>query len=202
MAKRESTFLNMFLALFAVTFIAAFTLGFVYELTKDAIDNSKIKAQNEAISKILPEFDRLGDPLKVPDESGSDTLEFFPAYKNDKFVGVAVKTFSKKGFSGFISIMAGIDNSGNFSGYQVLEHAETPGLGSKMESWFSNTEKSGQCIIGKNPGSHQFVVTKDGGDIDAITASTISSRAFLDALVKAYNVYKEKENEISGITGE
>ena len=202
MAKRESTFLNMFLALFGVTFIAAFTLGFVYEMTRDAIDISKVKAQNDAISRILPEFDRLDDPLKVPVESGIDTLEFFPAYKNDKFVGVAVKTFSKSGFSGFISIMAGIDNEGNFSGYQVLEHAETPGLGSKMDNWFSNAEKPGQCVIGKNPESYQFRVTKDGGDIDAITASTVTSRAFLSALVKAYNLYKEKENEIAGNPGE
>ena len=202
MAKRESTFLNMSLALFIVTFIAAFTLGFVYEITKEAIDTSKIKAQNDAISDILPEFDRLGEPLKVADEGGGDSLVLFPAFKNDELVGVAVKTFSMNGFSGFISVMAGIDNSGNFSGYRVLEHAETPGLGSKMDSWFRDTEKPGQCIIGKNPESYKFEVTKDGGDVDAITASTISSRAFLDALVRAYDVYKEKENEIAGHAGE
>ncbi len=202
MAKRESTFLNMFLALFAVTFIAAFTLGFVYELTKEAIKTSKTKAQNEAISKILPDFDRLGDPLKIADGPDRDTIELYPAYNGGQFIGVAVKTFSKRGFSGLITIMAGIDNSGIFSGYQVLEHAETPGLGSKMDSWFSNDEKPGQCIIGKNPELYRFEVTKDGGDIDAITASTISSRAFLDALVKAYKVFKESENEIPGISGE
>ncbi len=202
MAKRESTFLNMFLALFLVTLIAATALGFVYEFTRDAIEISKMKAQNDAISQILPEFDRLGNPVKVAEGAGGDTLEFFPAYKNDKFVGVAVKTFSMSGFSGFISIMAGIDNSGNFSGYRVLEHTETPGLGSKMDSWFRNTEKPGQCVIGKNPEAYRFEVTKDGGDIDAITASTISSRAFLGALVKAYRVYKEKENDIAGNTGE
>ena len=49
-----------------------------------------------------------------------------------------LKEFQKKGFSGFISVMAGIDKSGNFSGYEVLEHAETPGLGSKMGVWFNN----------------------------------------------------------------
>ena len=88
--------------------------------------------------------------------------------------------------------MAGIDNSGNFSGYSVLEHEETPGLGSKMDSWFSNSEKPKQYVIGKNPESTNFKVTKDGGDIDAITASTITSRAFLEALNRAYESYKEK----------
>jgi|LSQX01.2.fsa_nt_gb electron transport complex protein RnfG len=201
MAKRESTFMNMFLALFVVTLISASALGFVYEMTKEAIETSKIKAQGDAIKNILPEFDRLGDPFKVIAGAPGDTLECFPAYRNNEFVGVAVKTYSKKGFSGLISIMAGIDLSGNFSGYQVLEHSETPGLGSKMSDWFSNTEKPGQCIIGKNPESYSFQVTKDGGDIDAITASTISSRAFLDALVRAYNAYKESANEISGNAG-
>ena len=83
-----------------------------------------------------------------------------------------------------------IDKNGNFSGYSVLEHAETPGLGSKMGDWFKNSEKPDQYVIGKNPETTKFSVSKDGGDIDAITASTISSRAFLDALNRAYDSYK------------
>lgn len=193
MAKRESTFLNMLLALFGVTFLAAAILGFVHDLTKDAIEVSKLKAQSEAIKKVLPEFDELGKSYKVAVPSSEDSLEFFPAFKGSELVGVAVKTFTNKGFSGFISIMAGIDSSGNLSGYEVLEHAETPGLGSKMDAWFRNTEKPGQSVIGKNPVSHKFEVSKDGGDIDAITASTITSRAFLDALVRAYDAYQEKK---------
>ena len=62
-----------------------------------------------------------------------------------------------------------------------------------MDNWFNNAEKPNQYIIGKNPGTSQFTVSKDGGDIDAITASTITSRAFLDALTKAYNAYNKKE---------
>jgi len=89
--------------------------------------------------------------------------------------------------------MVGIDKKGNFSGFEVLEHAETPGLGSKMNVWFKNTEKPNQNIIGKNPNSTKFEVSKDGGDIDAITASTITSRAFLDALNRAYNSYEKEE---------
>ena len=90
--------------------------------------------------------------------------------------------------------MAGIDKEGNISGYEILEHAETPGLGSKMGVWFNNPEKPNQYIIGKNPKTTKFQVTKDGGDIDAITASTISSRAFLDALNRAYNSYEQNKS--------
>lgn len=201
MAKRESTFINMVSTLLAVTLIAAATLGFVYDLTKDAIELAKQKAQAEAIAKVLPAYEKLEESFKVaPDEAGADSLEFFPAYNGEELVGVAIKTYTKKGFGGLITVMAGIDKNGLFTGYQVLEHAETPGLGSKMTVWFNNPEKPGQCVIGKNPESTRFEVTKDGGDIDAITASTITSRAFLDALTRAYHTYKATSDSISGAT--
>lgn len=193
MAKRESTFINMVLTLLVVTLVAAAVLGYVYDLTKEPIEIARIKAQQEAIRKVLPPFETLGDSYKVPAESGADSLTFFPAYKGDELIGAAIQTYTKKGFSGLITVMAGIDKDGNFSGYEVLEHAETPGLGSKMADWFKNTEKPDQSIIGKNPETTKFQVTKDGGDIDAITASTISSRAFLDALNRAYSSYEKSK---------
>jgi Na+-translocating ferredoxin:NAD+ oxidoreductase subunit G len=201
MAKRESTFLSMALALFTITFVAAAALGFVYDFTKDAIESSKVKAQQEAIKAILPEFDKIGEPFKVAVESSEDSVEIFPAFRDGEKVGTAIKTYTNKGFSGYISIMAGIDNSGNFTGYEVLEHSETPGLGAKMDQWFSNMEKPSQTIIGKNPESCKFIVKKDGGDIDAITASTITSRAFLDAMVRAYDAYTGNEDQNSVFSG-
>lgn len=191
MAKRESTFINMVVTLLLVTGIAAAALGFVYDLTKGPIAEAKLKAQAEAITKVLPQYDELGKSFKTLAEAGGDSLEFFPAFKNGELVGTAIKTYTKNGFSGFISIMAGIDSKGNFSGYSVLEHKETPGLGSKMGAWFNNPEKPNQYIVGKNPNSNKFTVSKDGGEIDAITASTITSRAFLDALTRAYKSYEE-----------
>jgi len=201
MAKRESTFINMVLTLLMVTLIAATILGYIYDLTKGPIEIAKLKAQQEAIEKVLPAFDRLGDSYKVAAEPGSDSLEFFPAVSGNDLVGVAIKTYTKKGFGGLVTIMTGIDKSGNFSGYEVLEHAETPGLGSKMAVWFKNSEKPNQNIIGKNPKTTKFKVVKDGGDIDAITASTISSRAFLDAMLRAYNSYEQNLDKASGIAG-
>jgi electron transport complex protein RnfG len=193
MAKRESTFTNMVVTLLLVTAISATALGYVYDLTKDAIEAAKLKAQAEAIAKVLPSYETLGEAYKVAAEDGADSLEFFPAYNGNDLVGVAIKTYTKKGFSGLVTIMAGIDKSGNFSGYEVLEHAETPGLGSKMTTWFKNAEKPNQNVIGKNPQNTKFTVSKDGGDIDAITASTISSRAFLDAMNRAYTAYENNK---------
>lgn len=196
MAKRESTFINMVVTLLLVAGIAAAALGYVYDLTKEPIEAAKLKAQAEAIKQVLPEYDELGNSFKTLAEEDGDSLEFFPAFKGGELVGTAIKTYTKKGFNGFISVMAGVDNSGNFFGYSILEHNETPGLGSKMGVWFNNTEKQNQSVIGKNPKTSKFIVSKDGGDIDAITASTISSRAFLEALVRAYNSY-EKQPEIT-----
>lgn len=195
MAKRESTFINMVITLFLITGIAAGALGFVYEMTKEAIELAKIKAQNEAIEKVLPEYDELGESYSIPVENSEDSLLFFPAYKNGELIGVAVRSFTNKGYSGYISVMIGIENTGNISGYEILEHAETPGLGSKMGAWFRNPEKPNQNVIGKNPETTTFEVTKDGGDIDAITASTITSRAFLEAVRRAWNAHKENSVE-------
>ena len=185
----------MTVTLILVTGIAAAALGFVYDFTKSPIEAAKQKAQTEAIKAVLPEFDKLGESVKVTPPEGGEELLFFPAYKNNELVGTAIKTYTNLGFSGHFVVMAGIDKNGNFSGYSVLEHEETTGLGAKMSTWFKNTTKPGQCIIEKNPETTNFTVSKDGGDIDAITASTITSRAFLDALRRAYNSYKKEEKK-------
>jgi len=191
MATIKSSFLNMVLTLFGVTLISAAILGFVHSMTKDAIEASKLKAQNEAIKAILPEFNELGESLKFAPAESTDSLTLFPAYDASKqLVGVAVKTYSKNGFSGLIDIMVGFKPDGEISGYQVLEHKETPGLGSKMQAWFSNPDKPKQNVVGKNPSTTDMHVSKDGGQVDAITASTISSRAFLEAVRRAYDTFK------------
>lgn len=189
MAQRESTFINMVGCLLVVTLVSGGILGFVHSKTEGAIEAAKAKEQNDAIAKVLPVFTQLGQAVPILPDNSSDSVEVFPAYNGGRMVGIAVKTYSEKGFSGNISIIAGLDTSGNITGYEVLEHKETPGLGSKMGTWFRNPEKPDQNVIGKNFQTTDFKVKKDGGDIDAITASTITSRAFLDAMNRAYSGY-------------
>ena len=192
MAKRESTFINMLLTLTLVTLVSAGSLGFVYNLTKDAIAMAKLKAQNDAISRVLPAFEEIRESITVNPDNGPESVELFPAYSGGNLVGVAVKSYTKNGFSGHIGIMVGLDLQGNITGYQVLEHKETPGLGSKMGVWFNNQERPGQNIIGRNPATSRLAVSKDGGEIDAITASTITSRAFLEAVIRAHAGFTNK----------
>lgn len=188
MAKKESNFKNMVLTLFMVTFIASAALGYIYELTKAPIAASKLAKQNNAIKQVVPDFNN--EPGKEIYKMGldGDTLEFFPAKRDGELVGTAVSTFTNKGFSGNIKIMVGFLPDGTINNISVLEHKETPGLGDKMQK---NKSDWSVQFNGKNPEDFQLKVTKDGGDVDAITASTITSRAFCDAVERAYNAYME-----------
>ena len=155
MEKLQSSFKNMVLSLVIISMVAAGALAGVYILTLENI-NAQKKAKQEA--------------AKLAVLAGHED-------------GVAIET-AVDGFGGQFRVMVGFDPEGNILGYEILEHQETPGLGSHMVHWFKNAEKPGQNIIGRKAGS--LAVSKDGGDVDAITAATISSRAFLKAVNQAY----------------
>jgi electron transport complex protein RnfG len=197
MAKKlESTFTNMVIVLTVISLVAAYSLGSVYNITKDPIEKADLKKKLDAISLVAPEFNNnpnaeMYKVAAVNPSPGLDSLEFYPAKKDGKLVGYAVKSYTMKGFSGLIEVMVGFKVDGTINNYSVLKHAETPGLGTKMGEWFNNTAKPKQCIIDKNPANIKLKVSKDGGDIDAITAATISSRAFLDAIDRAYKTLQE-----------
>jgi len=202
--KKESTFINMVLVLFIVTLVASAALGGLYELTKEPIAAAKLAKKLKAIKQVVPDFNNnpSNEVYKVG-MNEKDSLEFYPAKKDGKLVGTAVKTFTTNGFSGYVWIMVGLKPDGSINNYSVLEHKETPGLGTKMADWFKSSDpaKAKASIINKNPATTNFTVSKDGGDIDAITAATISSRAFLDAVQTAYNEYAKNQKE-GGITNE
>ena len=186
MAKRESTFKNMVFALFAVTLVSSSTLGFVFELTKEPIRLAELAKKNEAIMAVIPEFNNKPgeDSYKIP--SGSDSLNVYPAFKDGEPAGVAIETYTMKGFSGLIKLMVGFAPDGSIIDVVVLEHHETPGLGDKIEKGKSDFSVQ---FMGKNPSEFRLAVRKDNGDVDAITASTITSRAYCDAIIRAYEAY-------------
>jgi len=186
-SKKESNFLNMVLTLFIVATVAALALGGVYSLTKGPIAIAKQKKLEAAIKAVVPGFDTIIEK-KVEDKPG-DSLTFYYAEKGGKRVGTAIKTYSKEGFGGEIDILVGFRDDGTINNTVVLSHKETPGLGDKMSK--SKSDFPDQ-FIGKNPATFKLYVKKDGGDVDAITAATISSRAFCDALRRAYETF-EKE---------
>lgn len=190
-SKKESSFINMVVTLFLVSAVAALALGGVYTVTKEPIALAKKKKLEAAIKAVLPEFDNITTTM-VPAVGGGDSLTFYYAENAGQPIGVAVKTYTNKGFSGNIELMVGFLEDGSISNTAVLSHKETPGLGDKMDKSKSNFSEQ---FIGKNPSEFKLVVKKDGGDVDAITAATISSRAFCDAVQRAVDTYGEKRGE-------
>jgi electron transport complex protein RnfG len=196
MEKLKSSFKNMLLSLALISIVVATLLALVYGMTKEPIAKAEKQRQENAIKEVVPNFNNNPAEEKFEVEiSDTSKLTVFPAKKDGKLVGIAVETNTAKGFSGKITIMVGFDTEGTIKNYSVLKHAETPGLGAKMQKWFSNPSKPSQNVIDRK-WNNNVKIKKDGGDIDAITAATITSRAFMDALNRAYEAYlKAMEND-------
>lgn len=185
MKKLESSLVNMVLVLTGVAVVMGGVLAWVNHLTSGPIDVQKQQALENGIKTVM-QADQLTvsktDTVKTTDAKGKEQI--YIIYNNEK--GAAVES-TAMGFGGQLKVLVGFDNDGNILGYTLLEHQETPGLGAKADQWFQKGQKGD--IIGKNPSS-PLTVSKDGGQVDAITASTITSRAFLLAVNNAYNAYK------------
>jgi electron transport complex protein RnfG len=188
MAKRESTFKNMVLALLVITALAGLILAFVYSVTKEPIAESQKRKINNAIQMVVPDFDSVSDTTMMPAD-GKDSIRIHRLMKNGVQIGSAVETYSDKGFGGHISLMVGFKPDGSITNIEVLEHKETPGLGTKMAlPGFKDQFKDLQP---DDVSGGRLKVKKDGGTVDAITAATISSRAFCDAVNRAVAANKE-----------
>ena len=200
MKKLESSLLNMTLVLTGVAIIMGGVLAYVNNLTSGPINEQKEKALANGIKAVMVSDDIVvahTDTVKQNDAKGKELTYIIyqtqDAQGND--LGAAVQS-TTSGFGGDLKVLVGFDPEGNILGYTLLEHAETPGLGAKADKWFQKDEKGD--IIGKNP-QEPLTVSKDGGQVDAITASTITSRAFLLAVNNAYTAYKA--TPIDGQTG-
>lgn len=167
----------MLVSLSVITVVTGGILGFVYSMTKDAIAEVDLKKNQAAIETVLKTDTEIASIETVE----IDGLTYNCAYDADnQLIGAAVKTFSNNGFNGKIELMVGLLTDGTINAISVLSQSETPGLGANM----TNDKFIGQ-FDGKNPSSWSLQVKKDGGDVDAITAATISSRAFTGAVKTA-----------------
>src|SRR5690606_14588029 len=132
MAKIKSTFFSLTLTLAVITLAASLSLGFIFQWTKEPIAEAQLKRQLRAIEAVVEGYDNnpVSEKYKVATPDGKDSLEFFPALSKGERIGTAVKTKSSKGYSGDIWLMVGFNTQGDVLRIQVLEHKETPGLGS------------------------------------------------------------------------
>jgi electron transport complex protein RnfG len=192
MAKTESTFINMLMTLFVVTLVAAGLMGSVFSITKEPIRLAELKKKNDAIQVVVPGFDNEPSQEVKSIFMDGDSIYLYTARKGEEILGTAVETFTNLGFSGRFKLMVGFTPDGSIIDIAVIQHSETPGLGNKMEKGKSNFSVQ---FMGKNPETFKLAVKKDRGDVDAITASTITSRAYCDAVQRAYNAFKESQKD-------
>jgi len=192
MSKKESTFLNMTITLFAITIIAGVSLGFINDITEQPIKDAKIAKKTNALKLVLPDFNnKIVESVKlVNHELAKDSIEIYPGFQDEKHVGTAIIGSSEKGYSGLVKIMVGFEPNGTIKNIVVLEQKETPGLGTKMKD-----DKFLRQFRGKNLAEYDVKPTKDGGDVDALTGATITTRAFGEATQMAYDVYKENQHQ-------
>ena len=220
MKKLESSLKNMLLVLTLVSALAALLLAVVNNMTSTTIAKINEEALSEGIKKVL----NIGAEEQITvAEKTVDAYVVFEVTRDGQWIGTAVKSTDKSGFGGDIEVLVGFNEAGKILGYEVLKHAETPGLGARAGEWF-RTATSGEVkevgvlykiffgnpdpagshnIIGRDIAQGELKVSKDGGDIDAITASTITSRAFLNAVNNAYKVFKGNVSDVnSGATSQ
>jgi len=194
--SQNSSMTKMLTVLTAVCLLSGAILAAIHSVTAKPMAEAAQKARVEAIAQVLPQFTNnpIADAVEITVEGDSRPFTVYPAMKDGKFVGAAVDGYSLDGFSGEITAIYGFDAKGKVTGYHVMSHSETPGLGAKMEEWFRMAEGQ-RSVIGLDPSEKDMRVSKDGGDIDAITAATISSRAFLGALRGAYKAFETYKNQ-------
>ncbi len=196
----KSTLFHMVAVLFPVTLVASAGVGAVNMITADAIAEANALATTQAVQNVLPEFDNTEISEQTIDDM---TIVVYTATKGSDTVGYAVETMSKNGFGGAIRLMVGFGADGKILNVNVLQQAETPGLGTKMADEGNPLLAS---IQNKNSWEVDFKVKKDGGELDALTAATISSRAYYEAVARAYEAYKvacgyqESADSVSGAT--
>ncbi len=181
----KSTLRNMVICLSAVCLVCSAVLAAAYAVTKEPIDAAQVAKTNASIAKVLPPFsgNAEADVVTVGDVQYS--------YYKVEDTGYAIIS-SANGFGGPVTVMVGITDDGIIHNTTVLSQSETPGLGAKCQT----DENFINQFKGWNPAEKSLTVKKDGGDVDAITASTITSRAYALALsnaVEAYNTIKENE---------
>ncbi|MBQ2374364.1 MAG: RnfABCDGE type electron transport complex subunit G [Alistipes sp.] len=188
----------MVAVLFTITLIASAGVGAVNMITEEPIAAAKAAATTAAVANVLPEFEQN---QMAEQEIDGLPIKVYTATNGGEVVGYAVETMTKSGFGGAIRMMVGFLPEGKIYNVNVLEQAETPGLGTKMCD-------EGNALISsikdKDATSLEFKVKKDGGELDALTAATISSRAYYDAVARAkeaYLVASGKQQWADGVSG-
>ncbi len=196
MQKLESSLKNMVIVLVGVALVVGAVLAYVNHITSGPKAEKAAQSLAAGIKSVMGTDDlQVADPEEVSQTIDGKQVSFTIhkcSDKSGKELGAAVES-TTGGFGGDLQVLVGFDTEGKILGYTILQASETPGLGAKATTWFQKDGKG--SVIGKSPKDGDLHVSKDdksGNAVDAITASTITSRAFLKAINQAYAAYTSK----------
>lgn len=194
--------IRLLIALTLIAGISGLILSQVETATREPIKEQRRIQMLKALSAVLPEFDNSPDTDVVSLENGVDKkgkpvqVVFYRGRKAEQLLGCAFKVIAPDGYSGNIEVMVGVEPEGKIIGIEILTHAETPGLGSKItEDAFKTQFKQ------KTLDNADWRVKKDGGQFDQITGATISPRAIVGAVKKGLEFYRDHKMEILASQG-
>lgn len=190
--EKEPSLLRMILVLTIISLVAGLALTGVYAVTEEPIEKARQQKKQAALKLVLPDYNGPLRDTAILWEPGKDSIRIHLAIQNGKLWGAAIETYTELAFKGRFDVMVGLDSTGTIINTEVIACNETPGLGDKI---LKEKSSFAEQFNRKNPAEYRLQVKKDGGDVDAITAATISSRAYCDAVRKAYDIFmKIKEN--------
>ena len=191
MAKNDSIW-RLVIVLTCISLLAALALTGVYALTKGPIELGQKEKKEKALQAVLPDYEGTVRDTVIVDADNEEIPVHLAIGKDGELCGAGIETYTKKAFAGRFDLMVGFDAEGAIVNTEVLKAGETPGLGDKI-----NKDKSDFAMQfnHQNPAEYKLVVKKDGGDVDAITAATISSRAYCDAVQRAYDIFMKVKEE-------
>lgn len=185
MSKQRFQLFRILIVMLIVTIISSGLLGVIYYITKEPIQEAQNRLISEGLKEVIvTEFDNNPFDEKITVRNNKEKFTIFPARKDGYITSIVMKSFSNQGFGGKMEVIVSFLLDGTVGDFKVINHKETPGLGSKV-----NDLSFRKNVAGLSPNSDSFKVDKDGGEIDAITGATISSRALIDAIQKAYRGY-------------
>ncbi len=187
---------KLFIVVTLFSAISGGLLAMVKSSTQERIELQQLTyVKGPAINQILEGCTNnpLDDRFKLKD--GGREIDFFIGEFEGKRNTVAFEN-SGKGFGGAIGVMVAIDmENDQIRNIGITTHSETPGVGSRVK-----TDPSFRRQFKGISVDSAFKIKAEGGDIDAVSGATVSSKGVAGTVMESVEIYKRLKKEIKNKT--
>ena len=185
----------------AAALASSLLLGLADLATRGSIEARREEDMQATLEQVVPPS--LHDNVLLRDvktiaepTAGASATSVYIARKQGEVTGVAFRFIASGGYSGPIMLMMGVDKDGTVLGVRVVAHAETPGLGDKIERSKSDWILSFDSRSLDNTASERWKVKKDGGDFDQFAGATITPRAVVHGVEAGLKFFQRHKKEL------